>query len=122
MFVHSIHYISCTHSEWGQCIIPLAETDEKAGWHDNVTTAMAQVMSGGVVLSMAKAEPLQEQDLEIMDDDTCIKHEKCPPAQSKYLIYACVAILLILVAIFAYHHFMHMDDQKEEVPMIPMIK
>jgi serine/threonine protein phosphatase PrpC len=47
----------------------LWKADEAAGWHDNVTTAMAQVVAGGATLAVAEPEIPEDNGIEVLPEE-----------------------------------------------------
>jgi serine/threonine protein phosphatase PrpC len=106
-----IEAILAGNSDLSQCCNQLWKTDEEAGWHDNVTTALARVMSDGAMLSMAKAEPEEQQEIEIIDDEP---EQERPADKSNKLRYVVVAAICVIVAIVAYILFKPAKNQPEK--------
>ena len=106
-----IEAILAGNSDLSQCCNQLWKTDEEAGWHDNVTTALARVMSDGAMLSMAKAEPEEQQEIEIIDDEP---EQERPANKSNNLRYVVVAAICVIAAVVAYILFRPAKNQPEK--------
>lgn len=105
-----IEVILSENNDLTQACEQLWQAAEEAGWHDNVTTAMAQVVSGGSMLSTAQPEKSEPQELEIMDSPST--QEKRSWNVARLLMYACIVILLLCAAILAHIYFS--QEQKPE--------
>ena len=113
-----IGQILSQHKDLSQCCEQLWRADEAAGWHDNVTTAMAQVLSGGAILSTVKQEGTKSQEMEILESHS-VQKEKLKTVM-KLLKSVIVLGVLLCAFIFAYLYFSQKkelkDAQKKELP------
>lgn len=116
-----------------QCRDQLWQADEKAGWHDNVTTAMAQVVAGGAVLTIAEPE---DNGIEVLPEEPTTQRmasepmydipnepeerRSLIPAKYKMIVYSCSAVvLLLLILVPIYRNIM---DERNDTPQIKVIK
>lgn len=113
-----IERIISENRELSQCCEQLWQADKAAGWSDNVTTAMAQVLSGGVALSIAQQENSESQELDIIEEQSSKeRHTRIP---MRFIRYAIILLLLLCVALFASRRQKSvLDTPKEEIPNSP---
>lgn len=95
-----IEAIMAANKDLHKCCDELWKADEAAGWHDNVTTAMAQVVSGGAMLSVAaEAVPEAPKEIEVMEDEEPVKKNRPFP---EHMIYYIVFAVLLAGALIGY--------------------
>lgn len=111
-----IENILSSNKDLQQCCEQLWMADEAAGWHDNVTTAMAQVMSGGAVLSTLRSERLDTPKTEILE--TSHSRVKRSKDVASFIKYACIVALLLCAAIFAYFYFFQQPQLKPNLDAV----
>lgn len=111
-----IEGILSENKDLSQCCEQLWQADKAAGWHDNVTTAMAQVVLGGGVLSIAKQEDTEPQELEIIESN--LHRRKWFHFSSKYVKYILVVILFLCTVLFAYLYLKEKQKNKQELPQV----
>ena len=93
----------------------LWKADEAAGWHDNVTTAMAQVVSGGAMLSVAaQAVPEGPKEVEVLPEEAPASKKQAMP--TNYIVYACAIVLFALVAMVTYKYLKPKPAAEEPAP------
>lgn len=86
-----------------QCCDQLWQASEAAQWHDNVTTAMAQVSSGGSILSTVQSDENEAHQVETIEGDFSDKKGLRPtPRIIKNVL---TATLLICAVVFAFLYF-----------------
>lgn len=95
-----IEKILSENSNLTQCCNQLWQADRAAGWSDNVTTAMAQIVSGGAMLSMVQSGNAVPEEVEIMDSNSV--QEKHSQNSFGFWKSAAVTILFLCGSIFAY--------------------
>ncbi len=98
-----IEKILSENKDLSRCCEQLWQADKAAGWHDNVTTAMAQVTNGGTVLSMAQPEETESEEMEFVES-SCRRGE-WRETSMKVLKYVFVIALILCAVIFAYLYF-----------------
>lgn len=89
-----------------ECRDALWEADEAAGWHDNVTIVLAQVISGGVVATDATAHAaISDSKAELIRKNRRLKR----------IAGGLLVIILIAAAIFCCQHFglLNFTDQQD---------
>lgn len=111
-----IENILSSNKDLQQCCEQLWMADEAAGWHDNVTTAIAQVMSGGAVLSTLRSERLDTPKTEILE--TSHSRVKRSKDVASFIKYACIVALLLCAAIFAYFYFFQQPQLKPNLDAV----
>lgn len=109
-----IEAIMANHADVPKCCDALWKADEEAGWHDNVTTAMAKVEAEGAVLSFAKAEQTAAPEMEIMDEPQ--EEEEQPMTRAKYLKYVGVVLLGFAIALGVYYFLKSGHGKDAEAP------
>ena len=112
-----IEPIMAQNTDLKACCDQLWKADEAAGWHDNVTTAMAQVVSGGAMLSMAaQAEP---KEVEVMEEEYVPQKKS---ALSNNMIYYIVLALLVAAALIGYRIIKQKPAPEPEKTEQPEVK
>ena len=89
-----------------ECRDALWEADEAAGWHDNVTIVLAQVISGGTVVTDATAPAaISDSKAELMRKNRLLKR----------IVGGLLAVILIVAAVICCHHFglLKFTDQQD---------
>lgn len=110
---NEIEEILSENKDLSQCCEQLWQADKAAGWSDNVTTAMAQVVSGGVALSKVQPEIAESQELEIMEETLSKeKHVQIPVRFIKYIII----LLLLLCATIIFYKYFYQGQKSAETP------
>ena len=97
-----------------QCCEQLWQADKAAGWSDNVTTAMAQVISGGVLLSKTTLDVADASGLEIVEDS--FSHGRRVTTVGKILRYVFEVLLILCVLLLAYLYYGPKHDSQSEQP------
>lgn len=92
------------HTTISQCRDALWQADEAAGWHDNVTTVLAQITAGGVAPAKRKAETSTA-------DENAMTTSKAKLIRTNRIlkgVLAAIAFLVVVViAVFAVKHCVH---------------
>ena len=79
-----------------ECRDALWDADEAAGWHDNVTIALAQVISGGAIAAEGStSQPISNSKAELIRKNRRLK----------MILGAIVAIIVLACAGYGYHRF-----------------
>lgn len=79
-----------------ECRDALWNADEAAGWHDNVTIALAQVISGGAIAAeVTSAQSISNSKAELIRKNRRLKT----------ILGAIVAIIVLGCAGYCFHHF-----------------
>ena len=89
-----------------ECRDALWEADEAAGWHDNVTIVLAQVISGGAIVNEASsAQPISNSKAELIRKNRLLKR----------IVGGLLAVILIVAAVICCHHFglLKFTDQQD---------
>lgn len=89
-----------------ECRDALWDADEAAGWHDNVTIALAQVISGGAIATKASAaQPISKSKAELIRKNRRLK----------VILGAIVALVVLACAGFCLYRFLpaHVDDKEK---------
>ena len=93
-----IEAIMAGNKDLQKCCDALWKADEAAGWHDNVTTAMAQVVSSGAMLSVAaEAVPEPPKEIEVIEDEEPEKKNRPFPEHMIYYIVFAVLLAGVLI-------------------------
>ena len=90
-----------------ECRDALWDADEAAGWHDNVTIALAQIISGGAIATeVTSAQPISNSKAELIRKNRRLK----------MILGSIVGILILACAWYCYPRFMpaHGDNNKEK--------
>lgn len=89
-----------------ECRDALWEADEAAGWHDNVTIVLAQVISGGAIVNEASsAQLISNSKAELIRKNRLLKR----------IVGGLLAVILIVAAVICCHHFglLKFTDQQD---------
>lgn len=87
-----------------ECRDALWDADEAAGWHDNVTIALAQVLSGGAIATEgSSAAYISNSKAELIRRNRRLK----------MILGAIVALVVLVCAGYCFHHFApaHEDEK-----------
>lgn len=94
------------HTTISQCRDALWQADEAAGWHDNVTTVLAQITAGGVAPAKRKAETSTT-------DGNAMTTSKAKLIRTNRILKGVLATIVFLavvvIAVFAAKHCVHCD-------------
>lgn len=110
-----------------ECRDALWTADEAAGWHDNVTIALAQVVSGGTTTTLPTSENQSETHTEFISALTNgISTEEAMPTSSKkkkILVAFIITLLVIATGIGGYfaYPYLHKDVTADEVAEEPEV-
>ena len=91
-----------------ECRDALWVADEEAGWHDNVTIALAQVISGGI-----KAGEAKEQNVVISTSKAELLHKN---RLLKWLLCVIALLLIVIVAVICWYH-VNASNESVKVPV-----
>lgn len=89
-----------------ECRDALWDADEAAGWHDNVTIALAQILSGGAIATEATSSlPISNSKAELIRKNRRLK----------MILGAIVALIVLVCAGYCFHRFApaHKDNKEK---------
>ena len=88
-----------------ECRDALWEADEAAGWHDNVTIALAQVISGGFIATeSSSAQSISNSKAELIRKNRRLK----------MILGTIVALIVLACAGYCYHRFAPIHEDNKE--------
>jgi len=88
-----------------ECRDALWDADEAAGWHDNVTIALAQVLSGGAIATEGSSIPsISNSKAELIRKNRRLK----------MILGAIVTLVVLACAGYCFHHFAPAHEDNKE--------